>query len=305
MDFHHFIDGGHQIFEYLGTSKGNVAATAEGWLPFQKSWVKRCRLVDIFMVGAGAGGGGAAFSKAVGAAGAGGGGGASGAIVRARIHLDLLPEVFYLFVPQGGKGGTAGNTGESGIPCVISPEAMTSQARNIILHTSIVSAAGGQQNGNGGNASPIMSAANCQLSGLAMFHAIAGQGGSTGGSSSGANGTDLSATGITSAGAGGAGSQSADFAGGNVIPADSSRLTVPGGAAGPNAGMSGQLYLPPFFPWSSTGGAGGGSTNTAGQTGGRGGDAGPGSGGGGGGAGIVSGGNGGDGGHGFVRLVFS
>lgn len=296
---------------YAGLSTaGTWAANVDPWVSWSKSQVFGCDFIDIIMIGAGGGGAGG-FTKAVGANGGGGGGGASGGIVVARFPLWLLPETVYFFLPQGGRGGAANQSGSvGGRAAMLARPALTNPTVNetflVSSATSTGAATAGTAVAAGAAGTPLTigNITHAALSALAIsVWWTIGRNGANGGSNLGAAGADIAALNL-SGGAGGAGSGAAAFAGGNVTAADPI-TAVTGGAAGLPGDSGIQHIGNPFFPLCSSGGAGGGSTNTAATAGGNGGNAGVGSGGGGAGAGVSSGGTGGNGGDSYLLLVAS
>lgn len=258
----------------------------------------------------GGGGGGGGFTRTAGNAGGGGAGGACSGLGRFLCPAILLPDLLYLQVGAGGKGGVASANGNAGINSFIL-SSKTAVLPNIILSSGVNAPGGGTAGsgaaaGTGGTVPTVAATQPCHTWG--QWFAIVGLVGVAGGTQTGAVGTDVTAWGTIplSPGAGGAGSLGSDFAGGNqtptalldfgnqgYFPAATGAIAKGGTAAGAGVdGGGGVSKLTPFF---NSGGSGGGSNNS-GQAG-HGGAGGFGCGGGGGGAGATAGmgGNGGDG----------
>ena len=67
-----------------------------------------------FVAIAGGGGGGAGFTRTAGTAGGGGGGGASSGIARFLVSAVFVPDILYVYVGHGGKGGVPGVSAGAG-----------------------------------------------------------------------------------------------------------------------------------------------------------------------------------------------
>jgi len=282
------------VFNAIGS--GSASAVGKNWQQWQKP--KGCQFVSIFAVGAG-GGGGIGFSGIAGSARGGGGGGGSGGIARAIYLASMLPDTLWIQVPRGGESATNG-----GRAFVCTCQGFS--ARDFILTSGNADAGRGSNGtisaGGAAGAASTVAVITLGIAGLALsFVAQAGYVGIVGGSHTGANGGDITPTGLVCGGASGAGTTSANFAGGNIVAAGAYQYATPqvtGGAAGTNNGNHGYRFFNNFFLH--TGGAGGGSNNTA--AGGAGGNGGIGCGGGGGGGGTT-GGAGGRGGDGIVIIA--
>jgi len=267
-------------------------ATGE-YQPFQKP--RNAKFLEIFCLGGAAGGG----HCTIGAAGVtGAGGGASAGMVRMIVPAFLLPDILYIFVGKGGKGGIVSNgTGGSGS---ISYVSVDNGSTLTLCKSSQSSGNGGTSAGVGGTAPTI--AVSPTFTGLGLFTSVAGVAGSAGGANTGTNGTSQAALGtnIVMGGAGGGGKTASVFGTGGNITSATSILTsqVNGGVTAGQNGDSGYGNLSTLC---GTGGAGGAGITTG--TGGTGGNGWYGCGGGGGGAGSVVAGNGGDGGDGLVIIT--
>ncbi len=268
---------------------------------------------NVTMVGTRAispgGGGGGGFTAVAGSARGGGGGGSCGSMMDLIIPAYMLPDVLYVCVPSGGKGGAAGTIGSVGVRTRI-----TLVPNDISTTTNLICVAGGSDSGAGGagtgaaaGAGGSGSTAANQNTALGHNYAItlsgkAGLNGGAGGVQTGAVGTAVAiAVGLfLTGGAGGAGTGTAntDFAGGAITGLGLLPGIAGGLAAGGN-GNSGYFSERPV-QWFSTGGSGGGSNGAAG-VGGAGGSGNIGCGGGGGGGGVT-GGPGGDGGPGLALI---
>ncbi len=246
-----------------------------------------CRMIGILLIGAG-GGGGAGFAGIAGSARGGGGGGANGALTRGLWLADMLPDVLFITVADGGAGGTTGN-GIAGRQAFVSIDG-TVNASSQVLASGGTDANGGNAGtgaaaGTGGTASGIATITNAIWAvGSIAWVTTAGSAGADGGVPAGGSGVGVNVllAGPTSPGAGGSGITSLSQIGGSQAGA-SFLPTIPGGAAGASGGGG----VVSWKPFASTGGSGGGSIDAS--PGGAGGDGGIGSGGGGGGGGTVAG----------------
>jgi hypothetical protein len=270
-----------------------------------QTWQKPrgCKFVCIFSLGGGGGGGGGANTP-IGTNRQGAGGGGSGGFYHNIIPAIFLPDILYLLVSTGGRGGNPNLNG--------SGAAQSNYVRVGNLITALPQGMSfitpnrgnpGQAGGVGGTS--VGSAFGTYgRSSISNSSLLIGQTGGAGVSAS--SGTSLNILFPVTAGAAGGGVSSggASFAGGDINP----NGFVPLIQGGQNAGDNGQngfgVYntidiLTSSNPFFFTGGAGGAGNATG--TGGNGGKGGFGCGGGGGGAGVT-GGRGGDGGDGLIII---
>jgi hypothetical protein len=294
-----------QIF--LATQQG------QGW----QAWTKPKGISMAFLMAlAGGGGGGGGFTRTAGSAGGGGAGGACSGVARLMIPAQLLPDVLYVQVGQGGLGGAASANGTTGANSYIS-FGHSSVVPSVLLASGVNAPGGGgagtgSAGGTGGTVPTIATTITSQVFG--EWFATVGIVGGAGGVQTGAVGTTITAwAGLPlSPGAGGAGCTTTDYAGGqqtataavdfgclNFVAA-AGGLVLGGVAAGLLDGGAGITLWPPNTPFIACGGAGGASNNSG--TAGNGGMGGIGCGGGGGGAGTT-GGWGGNGGNGMVLII--
>lgn len=286
---------------------GGGAVTSGNWQIWSKP--KNIRFIKIWMIGGGGGGGGGA-KNINGVSRGGGGGGGSSAIAQGIFPANLLPDILYIYVGQGGAGGAAQTTGSAGELSYVGVRPNISSINLILQSGAAAAGAGGgtstSGNGSAGSAGTIFAQANAQLSYLGVINLTAGVAGVAGGNGlTPTAGSSVTITLPVTGGAGGGSSTSAsvDLLGGSIIgmgfvPTISTGVT--GSFVDGNDGFNSipsqksNNYIPLFF----TGGAGG-SGNGLGA-GGNGGDGSFGCGGGGGAAGNSSfggclGGRGGDG----------
>lgn len=294
---------------------GITNSATQNWQPIHKP--RGMTMCAIWMCGSGAGGGGGC-GGAGGAAKGGGGGGGGAAALRALVLADMLPDLFYAQVPQGGAGGPGGSSasgtaGTAGGLSVLAYQPETNaNLGNIIFRSGNAAAAGGGAGtaaaaGALGAAGTIGTNATVGLGALCSAISLqfyAGTAGVAGGVHTGAAGASvtLSANSVShTGGAGGAGCTTTEFAGGAQTGIQR-WPTLPGGTSGGGAGSGGiEDWLPGvIIPFSRRGGTGGGSSNST--TGGQGGNGATGCGGAGGGAGVTVGGAGGRGGDGIVVI---
>jgi hypothetical protein len=230
----------------------------------------------------------------------------------------MLPDVFYLLVGLGGKGGagqvqggSAAVAGGSGVASsVVYRQYGGSVAGNTILIASFPG--GGQIAQTGGTPGAAISFSSSRLYSIGLTNSIAGATGGAGSTTTTGNSVTMNTTNcITCPGAGGAGvnAGTTTAAGGNVTSAGVQGLnTIPGGLAGGGNGGNGYNFIAPGSlsdGWMLASGGSGGGSNTSAGTGGNGGNGGTGSGGGGGGGtnGTSSiAGAGGSGGTGFIFI---
>ena len=277
------------------------------WQPWGKP--RNVTMVGILAFGPGSGGGGG-FTAAAGSARGGGGGGASGRHTTLIIPAYMLPDILYVCVPTGGKGGAAGVAGTAAVRTRISlvPNDITTFTNLICVTGQSDIGGGGAGTGAAAGSGGAVGSGSVLTDALGHSYALTfvgggGQGGAAGGVQTGAVGVAIAigtASLYRTGGAGGAGTGTAntDFAGGAITGLGQ----LPGIAGGLAAGGNGN---PGYFSerpvqWFSTGGTGGGSNGATG-VGGAGGRGNYGSGGGGGGGGVT-GGPGGDGGDGLALI---
>ena len=293
------------------TSRGYFQRfTAQGGTNEWQTWAKprNVTMVGMRAISSGGGGGGG-FTAVTGSARGGGGGGACGAVTDLIIPAYMLPDILYICVPIGGKGGAAGTIGTVGVRTRITlvPNDITTTTNLICVAGGSDSGAGGAGTGAaGGAAGSGATGANANTA-LGHNYAIsasfkAGLNASAGGAQTGAAGGAVAiAVGLfLTGGTGGAGTGTAntDFAGGAITGLGQLPGIAGGLAAGGN-GNSGYFSERPIQLFL-TGGTGGGSNGAAGVAG-AGGRGNYGSGGGGGGGGVT-GGAGGDGGDGMALI---
>lgn len=277
-----------------------------------QTWQKprKCSFIYIISVDAGGGGSGGTSTSLDTPSISYSLGGGSGAVTRALINSNLVPDTLYVKVGKGGAGGAStsgannlynnGNTGESSgvfISSQLSSQATLAQSVSFI---------GGASSNNGGlvgglaPGTPASSLANNYLIGLTNFISLVGKttfNGITGE-------PPLSSNILTSGGHGGSYNGIPNLINGTDILSTSISPFIAGGLGGTTLGGSGADGYTSWTPFFSTGGAGGGNTITAGGVAGNGGKGGIGSAGGGGGsANAGTSGRGGDGGDGLVIII--
>jgi len=289
--------------------------TGTSWV----TWEKPRGIIMLEIICIGGGGGGRSGHVFNGSGRSGGAGGGSGGFSRLLIPAVFLPDVLYVSVGRGGAGGAttaASNTSNLGANGTASYVSIAPSTAAIYLACFANAGGGGITTGAstnaGGLAASVVTQANCLMSGLGQFFALAGQ--------SGTAGTTLAGTAITypttglllsGGAAGGGGLTGGNFGGFVTAPtqASFSLITTRTGGLAASTADPGADGLSLFQPLMSIGGAGGGmstsTTNNVGR-GGNGGNGGFGSGGGGGGAGpsgFVPGNGAGAGGKGGDGLV--
>jgi hypothetical protein len=300
-------DINNQVFESVGLNTWQMWTKPRG-----------IKFVNFIVIGGGAGGGGG-VKGASGSNRAGGGGGGSSGITRAIFPANVIPDILYVLVGQGGLGGAAATTGTAGGLSYVSVNPTTTPTINILLASGAAGALPGTGAGAGGAAGTIFAQTAGLLSYLGTVNLIAGQAGATSTPPS-TVGSITIALPTTGGAAGGTGSNTnTGFAGGNITGAGFVPTILgatPGGtptpsspAGNPNDGYTSKpsglvtMRNPMFF----TGGSGGGGFPGGGGVigfGSKGGNGSYGSGGGGGGAGGNGGvgGAGGNGGNGLVLI---
>jgi len=277
-------------------------ANGSAWQTWRKPRI--CNYVFMMAIGGGAGGG-AGFNGTANMSI----GGPAGAITRALFNSSNLPDILYIQVGLGGRGGIPNNSGAAGNRSFISLSSSTI-ATNVIMASGTAGAVGGPA---GAGASVLGETAFTSTVGnfitLSTFISTIG------------NPTPLYVSSIiditpltsqiTCPGAGGGGVSatipSITVFNGSSINATSLSPRISGGTSftGSTAATNGADGYTSWKPFFSTGGAGGGCSYSG--TSGNGGKGGIGSGGGAGGCsnttagGVV--GNGGDGGDGLVIIV--
>jgi hypothetical protein len=277
-------------------------ANGSAWQTWRKP--RKCNYVFMMAIGGGAGGAGglqnAAANMAV--------GGPAGAITRALFNSSNLPDILYIQVGLGGRGGIPNNSGAAGNRSFISLSSSTI-ATNVIMASGTAGAVGGP---SGAGSSVLGETAFNSAVGnfitLSTFISTIG------------NPTPLYTSSIiditpltsqiTCPGAGGGGVSNLSprtVFDGSSINATSFSPRISGGTSftGSTAATNGDNGYTSWKPFFSTGGAGGGCSYSG--TSGNGGKGGIGSGGGAGGVSYTSAGgvagNGGDGGDGLVIIV--
>lgn len=296
----------------------NQGSGSTVWQTWQKP--KNCKFVNFFLLGGGAGGGGGRGS--VSNTAGGGAGGGSSSITNGFFQTSVLPDILYISVGRGGNGGgggTAGNNGSNGSNGELSFISVSSEKSfnsGVLLSSGSVAATGGgggqlSTSSTAGVGGTVFTTPTIFFSSLGQVTTITGFNGSTNIRNS--PGDNITISGVTSGGAAGGGSSGTTAYSGGSINGSGFIPTVLGGSAGSisNAGVgnAGFISLNPSsltfsrYPFTTTGGAGGGSavSTFSGNTGGAGGY---GSGGGGGGGTFNgTGGNGGRGGDGIVIIT--
>ena len=287
-------------------------STGTSWV----TWEKPRGIIMLEIICIGAGGGGRSGWCANNATRSGGAGGGSGGFSRLLIPAIFLPDVLYVSVGNGGAGGvsittaasTTGMAGSAGSLSAVSIAPSTAAIYTACFANAGAGAANLVSSSNSfGAVAAVATQANCLMSGLGQFFALAGQTGANGPATSVVGLISYPTTGLLlSGGAAGGGGQ--NNLGGNITaPTQSLFSLIPtrvGGTGASTAGP-GDDGISLSQPLMSIGGAGGGSSTSitaGGGSGGRGGNGGIGCGGGGGGAGpsgtgsgAGAGGNGGDG----------
>ena len=278
-------------------------ANGSAWQTWRKP--RKCNYVFMMAIGGGAGGAGGLQNNAANMAV----GGPAGAITRALFNSSNLPDILYIQVGLGGRGGIPNNSGAAGNRSFISIAPNTT-AQNVVMGSGTAGAVGGPA---GAGASVLGETAFTSTVGnfitLSTFISTIGNPTPVY-TSSIIDITPLTSQ-ITCPGAGGGGVSatipSITVFNGSSINATSLSPRISGGTSftGSTAATNGADGYTSWKPFFSTGGAGGGCSYSG--TSGNGGKGGIGSGGGAGGvsftnAGGVAG-SGGDGGDGLVIIV--
>ena len=266
-------------------------ANGTAWQTWRKP--RKCSYVWIMCIGGGSGGGGGQgpFDTV------GGNGGGSGAVARALINSQQLPDILYVQVGRGGAGGANLTNGSAGTRSWVSLLPVTSIiAQNIVLGSGGGVGAGGTTGtGLASAGESAITTSSASFATLSNFISTAGRPSTAfDGFSDWLPNNPLTSS-IVCPGAG------ANLGGtyGSILATSISPL-IPAGANG--VGGNGGNGITSWKPFYSLGGAGGGNATSG--NGGNGGNGGIGSGGGGGGS-ATGGtpGKGGDGGDGLVVII--
>jgi hypothetical protein len=279
-----------------------------------QTWQKPRKCSFIYIISIDAGGGGSSGVSTILNTAANptsyGIGGGSGAVTRALINSNLVPDTLYIRVGKGGNGGAttsaANNTSNSGSTGEASGVFISSQLNSLNNLAQVVSFLGGAVANNGGvlgvlaPGTPASALGNNYLIGLTNFISLVGK--STFGLITGE--PPLTSNILTSGGNGGYYDGTSTPINGTDILSSSISPLIAGGIGGSTLGGNGANGYTSWKPFFSTGGAGGGNAYTAGGVAGSGGKGGIGSGGAGGGhANAGTSGRGGDGGDGIVMII--
>ena len=277
-----------------------------------QTWQKprKCSFIYIISIDAGGGGGGGVSTILNTAGNVIAFGGGSGAVTRALINSNLVPDTLYIRVGKGGAGGASVSTADGNYNNGTTGEAsgvfISSQLSSLNATAQAVSFLGGAAANNGGvpgalaPGTPASTLTNNYLIGLTNFISLVGK------TSSNSFPSDppLTSNILTSGGYGGNYFGNPSLANGTGIFSTSISPFIAGGIGGTTVGGNGADGYTSWKPFFSTGGAGGGNATTAGGIAGSGGKGGIGSGGGGGGAANAgTSGRGGDGGDGIVMII--
>ena len=277
----------------------------EGTRAYQ-TWQKprKCSFIYILSID-GAAGGNSGESTYLGTGATAGGG--SGAITRALINSNLVPDILYIKVGKGGLGGARAsgstlnlNEGGSGESSGVFISSQLNSQANAAQALSFIGGSASSVPGAGAAASTL---ANNYLIGLTNFISLAGT--SIGGGPFSPPSMPILTNHLVTGGnvGGGINNEFSSSAGGGFLPSSISPL-IPGGIGGSTLGGDGADGYTSWNPFFSIGGTGGGSTSTPGGQAGSGGNGGIGSGGGSGGSAYRgTSGKGGDGGDGIVIIV--
>lgn len=298
LDLQHLVSSSRADVQFFGPTSRNIDT---GHLVWNKP--RGVSMIYMLAVGAGSAGGDGAVGAASSAAGGGGGGGGGQSTLL--IPAIFLPDVLYIMTGYG--------VGTAHTKVSIVPQFATTFANSIVLYALFSASPGSPGSGAtpgagapGGNAAVI---ASLCLAGLGRYTLLAGSPGATGGTN-----VPLPTNGvIVTGGAGGAALGAGVGANGNQITGTGLFPTYPGGLGATSTtsppGQGNQGYAPILNLVYNYGGTGGGATHGtatgAGLVGGRGGDGAPGCGGGGGGGALTGStqGIGGRGGPGFVIII--
>lgn len=296
------------MIDYFNLPAKNNSQTffaTNNWQTWQKP--RGCKMVHIFILGAGGGGAGGQ-TAALGNNRYGGGGGASGGVMQMLVPATYLPDTLYLFVARGGVGGNPNGNGSIGGISYINVVPITAQGNFFIANY------GGGGVGSGGGA--LTGGANYIQGTLYRFLGIIdttntltptqGVGGANGGTAAIGLSVTMGAPWSGGAGGGGCDTSNNSFAGGDIISSGFTSNIIGGqnsGDSGQNGfySLNSQGFSSSKYPLFFTGGAGGAGNGTG--VGGNGGNGGFGCGGGGGGGGIT-GGRGGNGGNALAIITW-
>lgn len=302
LDLSH-IPNSQQDVQIFYANQGNF-----GYQTWKKP--RKCSFVYILSIDGGAGGC-SGLSVTTGSSFVTNCGGGSGGIARALINSSFVPDVLYIKVGKGGKGGVstgggsyqAGFSGESsGIFCLPNLSSQANQNRFASFIGGTTSAVGGDFQATA--AGSIASSTSNVLIGLTNVISTAGRTATGGGVSNTSNIDPLTSHLVTAGCSGAAYNGTATPFNGGGINASSISPAIPGGIGGSTLGGNGANGITSWKPFYSLGGAGGGNSYTPGGVAGDGGNGGIGSGGGGGGSATAgTPGKGGDGGDGIVIII--
>ena len=307
------------VFNLPNTQNNTQVFYSNGSNNSWQTWVKprNVRFVYMNLIGGGGGGSGGAVSTSANVNSGGGGG--SSSITNGIFPANLLPDILYIQVGQGGIGGVGGvitgtttsGLGSSGTLSYVSTLPNTNPMV-VILASGNVAAGGGRSSTTPGLAGTAfvrtLGTSTGMLNYLGCVSTVAGQIGAAGTSTTLVNSITISLP--VTGGAGGSSATSA-LPGGGIFGSEYIP-TISGGTFPGGTGVSGvfsqlpsinsSVLLPTYF----TGGAGGGAGNATNRFGGNGGNGSFGCGGGGGGNSVNAssvGGNGGRGGDGLVIIT--
>lgn len=286
-----------------------------------QTWQKPRKCSFIYIISIDGGGGGASGNNAVlnvNTTNTCGGG--TGALTRALINSNLIPDTLYIKVGKGGLGGesvsspttgfNAGNAGESsGVFIASQLNSQNTASQTVSFLGGSTSTNGGTNLANSGNVA-ASTLSNNFLIGLTNFISTLGSSSSGGASSTAVPDINIFSNVLIlhPGSAGGPYNGTATpFNGGSLISTTTVTSLTPsiiGGVGGSTTGGNGADGITSWKPFFSVGGAGGGNAYTSGGVAGNGGNGGIGSGGGAGGnANNGTSGKGGDGGDGIVMII--
>ena len=260
LDLNHLPKTGNGNIDYFYNTGGTSS-----WITWEKP--KRIHTIVITCIGGGGGGRSGWCLDTTGRSGGAAGG--SGGFTRVIIPAMVLPDVLYVSVGRGGAGGASAtvsgtaNLGSAGSGSYVSIAPSTAA---IYLACFANGGGGGITTGAGTNAgglaAVVATQANCLMSGLGQFFALAGQTGSQG-TTAGGQSITYPTTGLLLSG-GGAGS--GNTGNGTGVPAPTqtsfSLITTRNAGNGGNPGTAGADGLSILQPLMSIGGAGGGAGNS-------------------------------------------
>jgi hypothetical protein len=271
---------------------------------------KKCSFVYVLSIDGGAGGC-SGISITTGSSFVTSCGGGSGGVTRALINSSFVPDVLFIKVGKGGRGGAVqvagsyqtGFPGESsGIFCLSNLASQANGNRFASFIGGTTSAVGGDFQATA--AGSVASSTSNVLIGLTNVISLAGRTATGGGVNATSNMDPLTSHLVTAGCPGGSYNGTATAVNGGGINASSISPPIPGGAGGSTLGGNGANGITSWKPFYSLGGAGGGNSHTPGGVAGAGGNGGIGSGGGGGGSATAgTPGKGGDGGDGIVIII--